>query len=76
VAFLIKNKAYNLSSRFLVKRGSHTYYISFLLIVVNGFVIYSTYSAFVAVKADGSIVAWGDSRFGGTTPAAKPPPVE
>jgi fermentation-respiration switch protein FrsA (DUF1100 family) len=33
----------------------------------NGYTkIYSTYSAFAALKADGSITAWGDSRRGGT----------
>ncbi|CAC9634270.1 hypothetical protein, partial [uncultured Gammaproteobacteria bacterium] len=30
--------------------------------------IYSTLGAFVAVKADGSIKAWGDPSHGGTTP--------
>jgi hypothetical protein len=28
--------------------------------------IYSTESAFAVLKADGSIIAWGDSRYGGT----------
>jgi alpha-tubulin suppressor-like RCC1 family protein len=28
--------------------------------------IYSTGSAFAALKADGSITAWGDSRYGST----------
>jgi hypothetical protein len=28
--------------------------------------IYSTRSAFAALKADGSIKAWGSSRYGGT----------
>jgi hypothetical protein len=33
----------------------------------NGYTkIYSTYSAFAALKADGSIKAWGDSKYGGT----------
>jgi hypothetical protein len=27
--------------------------------------IYSTYGAFAALKADGTIVAWANSRFGG-----------
>ena len=30
--------------------------------------IYSTNSAFAALKTDGSVVAWGDSNYGGTTP--------
>jgi hypothetical protein len=34
------------------------------------FKIYSTSSAFVALKADGSITAWGHSNLGGTTPAS------
>jgi hypothetical protein len=35
----------------------------------NGYIkIYSTKSAFVALKADGSITAWGRSGKGGTTP--------
>jgi hypothetical protein len=32
--------------------------------------IYSTAHAFAAVKADGSITAWGNSDSGGTTPAS------
>jgi alpha-tubulin suppressor-like RCC1 family protein len=33
----------------------------------NGYTkIYSTYSAFAALKADGSITAWGSSDWGGT----------
>jgi hypothetical protein len=28
--------------------------------------IYSTYYAFAALKADGSITAWGDSEYGGS----------
>jgi hypothetical protein len=28
--------------------------------------IYSTAFAFAALKADGSITAWGDSKYGGT----------
>jgi hypothetical protein len=33
----------------------------------NGYTkIYSTYAAFAALKADGSITAWGDSGYGGT----------
>jgi hypothetical protein len=33
----------------------------------NGYTkIYSTEYAFAALKADGSITAWGDSSFGGT----------
>ncbi len=30
--------------------------------------IYSTWGAFAAVKADGSIAAWGNSKRGGTIP--------
>jgi alpha-tubulin suppressor-like RCC1 family protein len=33
----------------------------------NGYIkIYSTGHAFAALKADGSITAWGDSRYGGS----------
>jgi hypothetical protein len=32
--------------------------------------IYSTATAFAALKADGSITAWGDSTYGGTIPAS------
>jgi hypothetical protein len=32
--------------------------------------IYSTGGAFAAVKADGSITAWGESNNGGTIPAS------
>jgi hypothetical protein len=33
----------------------------------NGYTkIYSTYYAFAALKADGSITAWGDSEYGGS----------
>jgi hypothetical protein len=32
--------------------------------------IFSNEKAFTAVKADGSITAWGDSNFGGTIPTS------
>jgi hypothetical protein len=35
----------------------------------NGYTkIYSTWDAFTALKADGTITAWGNSDSGGTTP--------
>ena len=32
--------------------------------------IFSTYSAFAALKADGSVVTWGDGDYGGTSAVA------
>jgi hypothetical protein len=38
-----------------------------ILIIVFYTKIYSTGNAFAALKADGSITAWGSSKYGGTT---------
>jgi hypothetical protein len=36
----------------------------------NGYTnIYSTVGAFATLQTDGSIMAWGDSSYGGTAPA-------
>jgi hypothetical protein len=49
----------------LILKGSVPLFLS-----DNGYTkIYSTEHAFAALKADGSITAWGASSYGGTTPS-------